>query len=119
RDMLGSLARFYNWQLAFLSAYRADFPGLLDVEKWWALQLADLASRDPGPLWTPAASRARLDELLKFPVEMRTDSNRLPAQAEISLPNVIRSMEHDRQITILRARLRDLALAQYRMSPQF
>jgi hypothetical protein len=119
RALLESLPQFYNWQTAFRSAFRADFPTLLDVEKWWALQVAGYAVRDPGPLWTPAASRARLDELLSVPMEVRANSNSLPAYAQISLQNVIRSEDHDRQTAILQSRLRDLELAQYRMSPQY
>ena len=119
RTLLDSLPQFYNWQLAFESAFRANFSSPLAVEKWWALQVASYAVRDPGPLWTPTASRARLDQLLSVPVEARAGSNSLPAYAEISLQTVIRSMDHERQTTILQTRLRDLGLAQYRMTPQF
>ena len=119
RVLLESLPQFYNWQIAFQSAFRADFPRPLDVEKWWALQLAGFTMRDPGPLWTPEASRARLDQLLSVPVEARAGSNSLPAHAEISLQTVIRGMDFDQQTTILRTRLHDLGLAQYRMTPQF
>ena len=52
RVLLETLPQFYNWQMAFQSAFRADFPQPLDVEKWWALQLAGFTMRDPGPLWT-------------------------------------------------------------------
>ncbi|MEI9862990.1 MAG: hypothetical protein WDN00_00205 [Limisphaerales bacterium] len=119
RTFLESLPQFYNWQLAFRSAFRANFSSLLDLEKWWAVQAASFAVRDPGPLWTPAASAARLDELLRVPVEARSASNNLPAHAEISLQAVIRSMESARQTEILRLRLRDLGLAQFRMAPAF
>jgi hypothetical protein len=119
RVLLESLPHFYNWQIAFQSAFRANFPHPLDAEKWWALQLAAFTVRDPGPLWTPEASRARLDQLLTVPVEARAGSNSLPAHAEISLQAVIRGMNFDQQVTILRTRLNDLGLAQYRMTPQF
>jgi hypothetical protein len=119
RALLESLPQFYNWQVAFQSAFRAEFPRPLDVEKWWALQVAGFTVREPGPLWTPAASRARLDELLQVPVEARAGSNSLPAHAEISLQNVIRSVDLEQQNTILRSRVRDLGLVQYRMAPQF
>jgi hypothetical protein len=119
RTLLDSLPQFYNWQLAFQSAFRANFSSSLDVEKWWALQVAGFAVRDPGPLWTPAASRVRLDQLLSVAVEARAGSNSLPAYAEISLQTLIRSMDYERQKTILQTRLLDLGLAQYRMTPQF
>jgi hypothetical protein len=119
RVLLESLPQFYNWQIAFQSAFRADFPRPLDVEKWWALQSAGFTVRDPGPLWTPEASRARLDQLLSVAVEARAGSNSLPAHAEISLQTVIRGMDFAQQMTILQTRLNDLGLAQYRMTPQF
>jgi hypothetical protein len=119
RALLESLPQFYNWQLAFQSAFRTDFPSPLAVEKWWALQVAGYAVRDPGPLWTVAASRARLDELLRVPVEARVASNNLPAHAEISLQIVIRNMDFEWQTEILQARMNGLGLAQYRMTPLF
>ena len=119
RALLESLPNFYNWQLAFQTAFHAEFSSPLDVEKWWAVEVASFIVRDPGPRWTPAVSRARLDALLSVPVEARADSNSLPAHAEISLQTLIRSVDYDRQATILRTRLRDLGLAQYRLTPQF
>ena len=119
RAMLESLPQFLNWQLAFQPAFRAEFPRPLDVEKWWALQMVNFAAHDPGPGWTPAVSREKLDEILRVPVEMRTASNSLPAHAEISLQAVIRNLDAARQTEILRTKLRDLGIAQFRVSPQF
>ncbi len=119
RAMLGSLPQFYNWQLAFQSAFRAEFPRPLDLEKWWALQVVNFAAHDPGPGWTPEISREKLDEILRVPVEMRTASNSLPAHAEISLQALIRNLDDARQTEILQTKLRDLGLAQLRVSPQF
>jgi hypothetical protein len=117
--MLESLPQFYNWQLAFQSAFRAEFPRPLDLEKWWALQVVNFTAHDPGPGWTPEVSREKLDEILSVPVEMRTASNSLPAHAEISLQAVIRNLDAARQTEILQTKLRDLGLAQLRVAPQF
>jgi hypothetical protein len=119
RAMLESLPQFLNWQLAFQSAFRAEFPRPLDLEKWWALQVVSFAAHDPGPGWTPEVSREKLDEILRVPVEMRIASNSLPVHAEISLQAVIRNLDAARQAEILQTKLRDLGLAQLRVSPQF
>jgi hypothetical protein len=119
RAMLSSLPDYYNWQTAFQSAFRENFPQPLDFEKWWALQVAGLAAHDRGPGWTAAVSGARLDEILRVPVEMRMASNSLPARAEISLQAVIRNLDAARQNEILQARLRDLEFAEFRLAPQF
>jgi hypothetical protein len=118
RTMLESLPRDYNWQTAFQLAFREIFPRPLDLEKWWALQLADFAAHDRGPGWTLAVSRARLDELLCVPVEMRAASNSLPTRAEISLQAVILNLDAAHQQAILEAKLRYLGLAELRMAPQ-
>jgi hypothetical protein len=116
RAMLESLPRYYNWQTAFQTAFHKDFPRPLDVEKWWALQVVGFAVRDPGPQWTPAVSRNKLDEILSVPVEMRPASNALPAHAEVPLQTVIRNFDSARQAAILQIKLRDLELAQFHMA---
>ena len=119
RAMLETLPKFYNWQMAFHSAFHENFPQPLDVEKWWAVQVVSFVARDPGPAWTPAVSRGQLDEILSVPVEMRAASNALPAHAEISLQAVIRNFDRTRQIAILQTKLRALELVQLRMAPPF
>ncbi len=118
RTLLESLPRCYNWQTAFHSAFRENFPAPLDLEKWWALQLAGFAAHDGGPGWTLAVSRAKLDEILRVPVAIRVSSNSLPSRAEISLQTLILSMDFVRQEPILQSKLGDLGLAQLRMAPQ-
>ena len=117
RTMIESLPHFYNWQTAFQTAFRKNFPRPLDVEKWWALQVVGFVARDPGPQWTPAVSRDKLDEILSVPVEMRSASNALPVHAEISLQTVIRNFDSARQAAILQIKLSDLELAQFHMAP--
>jgi hypothetical protein len=119
RAMLETLPKFYNWQVAFQTAFRENFPRPLDVEKWWAVQVVSFVARDPGPAWTPAVSRDKLDEILSVPVAMRPASNALPAHAEISLQAVIRNFDRARQVAILQTKMRDLELSQLRMAPPF
>jgi len=119
RAMLETLPKFYNWQMAFQAAFRENFPRPLDVEKWWAVQVVSFVARNPGPAWTPAVSRDKLDEILSVPVKMRTESNALPAHAGISLQAVIRNFDRARQVAILQTKLRDLELSQLRMAAPF
>ncbi|HZF01064.1 MAG TPA: hypothetical protein VE344_04140 [Methylomirabilota bacterium] len=119
RTMLQTLPHFYNWQIAFHDAFRSDFPKPIDLEKWWSLQTINFAALDIGPMWTPAASRDKLDEILRVPVEYRSESNNLPVRAEISVQTVIRNFDSERRDSVLQTKLRDLQLAELRMSPQF
>jgi hypothetical protein len=118
RTMLTALPRFYNWQLAFQSAFRANFQHPLDLEKWWALAVVNFVSLDPGPGWTLEVSQQKLNDILSVPVEVRATTNNLPAHMEISLQAVLRNFDSARQSAILQIKLRDLELAQLRIAPQ-
>jgi len=116
RAMLQTSPNYFNWQTAFQNAFRANFAQPLDVEKWWALQVITFVAHDPGPTWTPAASREKLDEILSVAVDFRTASNALPVHTEVSWQAVIRNFDSTRQTAILQVKLRDLELAQLRMA---
>jgi hypothetical protein len=116
RAMLQTSPRYYNWQTAFQNAFRADFAQPLDVEKWWALRAMDFVARNPGPTWTPAVSREKLDQILSVAVDFRTASNALPVHAQVSLQAVIRNFDSARQTAIFQTKLRDLELAQLRVA---
>jgi hypothetical protein len=117
RATLETLPQFYNWQLAFQSAFRGIFPRPLDLEKWWALSVVSFISLDPGPGWTLEVSQKKLDDILRVPVETRVTKDSLPVHAEISLQAVIRNWDAAHQAAILQTKLRDLELAQLRMAP--
>ena len=119
RALLETLRKFYNWQTAFQSAFRENFPRPLDVEKWWAVSVVSFVARDPGPAWTPGVSRDKLDEILRVPVEMRSASNALPTHAEVSFQAVIRNFDRARQVAILQSKLHDLQLSQLRLAAPF
>ena len=119
RDLITQLPAYMNWQTAFFQAFHDDFTRPLEVEKWWALRVVTFAARDPGPRWTLAASREKLDALLRIPAEVRTGSNALPVLEEISLQEAITGFSTDAQTTLLEDRLRDLQLAQIRFALPF
>lgn len=76
-----------------------------------------LCCAQPGPTWTPAVSREKLDQILSVAVDFRAASNALPVHAQISLQAVIRNFDSARQTAILQTKLRELELAQFRMAP--
>ena len=119
RDLLDRLPASRNWQNAFLAAFHEDFARPLDVEKWWAIRVITFASHEQGPRWPVAASRSRLTELLNVPVDFRSDSNSLPVHAAISLQSALKNFEPARRDAVLRTKLRDLQLAEFRLAPPF
>lgn len=116
RDLITQLPAYMNWQTAFFRAFQDDFSRPLDVEKWWALRVVTFAARDPGPRWTLAASREKLDALLRIPAEVRAGSNALPVLTEISLQQALAGFSPEARSTLFAARLRDLQLAQMRLA---
>jgi hypothetical protein len=77
----------------------------------------NFAAHSPGPAWTPAVSREKIDQILSVAVDFRTASNTLPAHAEVSLQAVIRNFDPARQTAILQIKLRDLEVAQFHVAP--
>jgi hypothetical protein len=116
RAMLQMSPRYYNWQSAFQNSFHAGFAQPLDVEKWWALQVINFVADSPGPAWTPAVSREKLDQILNVAVDFRAVSNALPVHAEVSLQAIIRNFDSARQTAVLQTKLRDLELAQLRVA---
>jgi hypothetical protein len=117
RDLLAQLPTCQNWQSAFFRVFWENFRRPLDVEKWWSLRVFAFAAHAPGPQWTVAVSRARLDAILSVPVEIRYTSNALPSHAEITLQAAIQQFEPPRQTAILETKLRDLELVELRLAP--
>lgn len=115
-DFLTRLSWCENWQTAFQSAYQAEFARPLDVEKWWSLQAINFAAQEPGPTWTPDASRRKLNEILQVPVEIRANSNSLPSHAELTLQQALLKVSFDQQDAVLSARLRELGLVRLRLA---
>lgn len=119
RTFLEELPKHLNWQTAFLKAFNQHFARLLDVEKWWALQVAYLGGRDLLHTWPAAESWRKLEEAVRVPVQVRASSNDLSAAREtIALQTVVRDWPHLRQTPVLRARLQQLELVRQRVAPE-
>lgn len=119
RDFLAKLPGYYNWQTAFFSAFADNFKHPLDLEKWWALRVVRISTRDPGPHWTGDVSSERLADLLTVPVEYRSSSNSMPEHMQVSLQAAVEHFSRDDRDTVLYDKLRDLRVAQLRMSQPF
>jgi hypothetical protein len=113
--MLQGLPRRYNWQLAFQAAFRPYFQSPLDVEKWWALQVAQFTGHDLTQTWTLGESWRKLDEILRPPVEVRAGENELPLHAEVSLQTSLREWDRARQVQMLQRKLAELNLLRPRV----
>jgi len=106
--MVAQLPRYYNWQVAFLRAFQPYFQRPLDVEKWWALRLVYFTGRDLTQTWPLDESLRKLEEIIRFPVEVRGGPNELPLRAQITLQTIIRQWDRPRQTQALQSKVREL-----------
>lgn len=119
RATIADLNSCYNWQIAFLRAFRGQFPNMLALEKWWALQVSYFVGRDSRQFWTLEETASKLDELLRTRVAIRIEAGKLPSRADISLQVVVREWDTIRQNITLREKLRDLEQARVRVAPEY
>lgn len=117
RNMLAEMPNYLNWQLAFLDAFRGTFHDPLDVEKWWALQLADFNRRDLLHLLNPDESWRQLDALFQFPIEVKIGDTP-PMRTDITFQTIIRGWSRTRQLEILKKKLWELDVLRLRISPE-
>ena len=120
RVMLSELPNYFNWQLAFLKAFRAHFQRPVEVEKWWALQVVHFSTRDAlAQTWPFEESSQKLDQTLHASVELHTGTNQLPLTAEVPLQQVLREWDRPRQAETLQLKMRELQLLRVRVSDEF
>jgi hypothetical protein len=119
REMLAILPQYYNWQFAFLRAFRTDFQRPLDIEKWWSLHLAHFTGRELAQTWSNQESWQKLDEIIRSAVEVRMDTNDLPMHLQAPLQTMLREWDPARQVQAMQAKLRELQAARLRLAPEF
>jgi hypothetical protein len=119
QTMLARLPQHHNWQFAFLEAFRPHFQRPLDVEKWWALSLAQASGRHVAPVLPVAESWQRLDKAIHAAVQVRTRANELPLRAEVNLQTIIRDWEPPRQTEALGSTLRELGPLRQHIAPEY
>jgi hypothetical protein len=116
RSLLEDLPQYYNWQFAFLHAFRDTFTRPLDIEKWWSLQLVHFTGRELSETWPVEESWQKLDDLLRSTVQIRIGTNELPLHAEVTLQTIIGEWDPTRQTPALESKLRELQMLRPRLA---
>jgi hypothetical protein len=116
RSMLEYLPHRRNWQFALLDGFQSHFGGLLEVEKWWALQLVQFTGRDLMQAWTPEESWNKLDQIVRFAVESRSSVTEMPSRTEVTLQTVIRDWNGVQQQSTLQKKSQELDLLRPRVA---
>lgn len=102
---LVQLQRHWNWQTGFLEHFQPEFQSLLDVEKWWALSVAQFTGRDVSQAWPVEVTLRKLQDILT-PVGILPGAGNQAAR--LPLEQVILEWDFSRQIPVLRQALRQL-----------
>lgn len=103
--MLPELPWDPDWRVGFLKAFRAHFKREVDLAKWWSLQSTFIAGRTPAKTWSRAESLAKLDEILRCPLQVQTSTNDVPFQTDVPLQSIIRGWELPQQSRMLREKI--------------
>lgn len=116
RVLLEELPKHLNWQLAFLKAFQAHFHSMLDVEKWWAVQVANFTGRELEHNWSTAESWRKLDEIIHAPVQVQTGSLDEPMRTVVNLQTVLNTSNGIEQARFFRQKLDSLNALRARVS---
>ncbi len=116
--MLNELGQCYNWQTAFFRAFKPHFTRLLDLEKWWALQLVNFTGNDPTRYLSPEESWRNLDEILLARAEIRNKADEMPSRSALKLQTAIVEWDFALQRQTLDNKLQALDFLRFRIAPE-
>jgi len=116
--MIDKLPQHLNWQTSFLEAFSPYFARLLDVEKWWGLACVNFTGVDLASRFSPPDSWHKLQQALDVPVLVHFSPDRLPAEAEITLQEVITTWEPAQASAALQRAFEKLLLLRRQMTPE-
>jgi hypothetical protein len=106
-----------DWRVAFLRGFATQFPRLIDLEKWWALQSVYAVQHTPDQTWTRAEVLKKLGELLRCPLQVQLGSNEPAFYTDASLQAVIQGWDFRQQSPLLHQKLDVLAALKLRADP--
>ena len=101
REFLRQLPLHFNWQTAFLRSSDGRFETLLDVEKWWAVAVVSLLSRDPTQQWPRDRVITELRWILTETAEVRESTNSPAGRRSLTLGEIVRTWEYTAQKDVL------------------
>lgn len=109
RSMLLEMHKHLNWQTAFLLAFHSHFSSLLSVEKWWGLNCVNFTAADLAGPGLAQACWHKLQDALDVPVEVQITQSHAPAEARLTLQEVITQWKPADAIAALQRTVRGLS----------
>jgi hypothetical protein len=118
REMLTRLPENLNWQTTFLRAFASHFPRLIDVDKWYALNVVHVSGRDFLSTWPVETTWQQLEEILTTKVQVRLATTELPMDTTVPLQRIIIEWDIARQQPVLLQKVDRLAALRPRAAPE-
>lgn len=116
--MLSMLPEHFNWQTAFLRGFEPHFHRMVDVEKWWALSVTQLKTRESSVFWSATQAQQKLEEILYTPMQVRLSGEDSTHITPVALQTVINDWDFQEQLPLLKTKLTQLQAARVRLSPE-
>jgi hypothetical protein len=89
RAFLRQLPAYLNSQLAFERAFNAEFPSLLEAEKWWSVVWVNFAARERYMRLSLERSLGQLENILAAPIAVQRGTNAPTGRKELPLRELI------------------------------
>jgi hypothetical protein len=112
-----SLPQTLNWQTTFFQVYREHFNSPLSFEKWWMLNWVAFKGRQERETWTVPVALERLEAILATPMEIRSDTNSLPAYQDAPLQSFLKVADFGVQKDLLSQKLQHLFFVSLNVPP--
>jgi len=116
-QFLRNLPHSLNWQTAFFQAFRGQFNGPLDLEKWWALTWVDFKGKEEREMWPLPLSLKRLESLLQTALERRGGTDAIPQSSNASLQELLTLTDFSGHREVVSIKMGSLALATLNLAP--
>ncbi len=117
QDFLRAMPQNLNWQTTFLRAFHPRFLTLLDIERWWAVAIADFQSRDPSLQWSRERIVRQLGVIIHETTEVRTGTNGPVTRKELPLSQLVANWEFSDQRDVLARKANQLQLLHIHAPP--
>ena len=116
--MLAMLPEHLNWQTAFLRGFEPHFRRMVDVEKWWALSIVQLKTRESSVHWSAVEAQRKVEDILLTPVQAPLAGDVSPQVKPVTLQTVVSDWDFKQQQPLLQTKLGQLQLARVRLTPE-
>ncbi len=107
----------WNWQVAFVEAFKPHFYSMRDVEKWWSVTIASITGRTGLKTLTFEESLKKLDDILNSPVKIPTRNTNTNQIIKIPIQQVIAQYSYSQHRQILREKISELSVLRQNSHP--